>query len=152
MDELLVDTMRFFLDPVIDKLNQETDLRSRGYGKNPIYQVGVYLVAFARDLINIPLHSRQGIGQARYRARVAYIEQEVVPILRFFREKYPVRPEQKGLIDEAIELLQRGCQLGVDGRWRLLDQWYATMKEFHAFDDFSRQAAAKIEQLIRLDE
>lgn len=151
MDALLVETMRFFLDPVVAKLNDEIDLRSRGYGKNPFHQAAIYLVAFARDLANIPLHSREGIGQARYRARAAYIEREVIPILRFFQENYPIRPEQNKLIEEAVDLLQSACQLGKDGPLRLLDQWYATMKEFHIFVDFSKQAAGKIEQLLAAD-
>lgn len=92
-DKLLNDTMKFFLENIATELSQEIDWRSRGYGKNIFTRVGIYTVAFLRDLLRIPLHYYRGIGQAQFRFRVAYISNTAIPTLNFFLTRYPLEEE-----------------------------------------------------------
>jgi hypothetical protein len=103
-----------------------------------------------RDIVRIPLHHREGIGQARFRARIEYISENAIPTLKFFQTKYPTDERQRTLIDEAIELLQKGIGLISDGSYPVLDEWYATMEEFYELTKYSQQAAIKIDEVIGL--
>jgi hypothetical protein len=148
MDQLLSETLRFFLQRLASELNTEIDWRARGYGKNIFQRSGIYVAALVRDIIRIPLHDQAGIGQARFRARVQYIADDAIPTLEFFQANYPISRRQQALIGEARESLQRGVGLISDGRIPALDEWYATMKEFHELTEYSQQAARKIEEVL----
>ncbi len=148
MDDLLDETRKFFLQRVASELNQEIDWRERGSGKNVAQRVGIYLAALVRDIVRIPLHHPKGIGQARFRNRIQYISENAIPTLKFFQSKYPCDKRQRAIIDEAIELLQKGVGLISDGPIPLLDEWYATMEEFFELSKYSKQAAKKIEEVI----
>ena len=146
MDELLERSLDFFLRGVAAELNKEIDWRAKGHGRNAIQKVGIYLAAMARDIVRIPLHYRGGIGQARFRSRVEYISEKAIPTLKFFRSNYPIDENRQVLIDEAIELLHKGVGLISDGAIPALDEWYATMEEFHELTEYSRQAAHRLEK------
>lgn len=148
MDELLDDTLKFFLKPIATELSQEIDLRARGYGKNLIRRIGIYTVAFLRDLTRIPLHYYKGIGQAQFRFRVAYISNTAIPTLNFFLTRYPLEEKQCRLIEEAIDFLQKGEGLIRNGSIPSLDEWYATMEEFYQLTTYSQEAAKKIEEVM----
>ena len=148
MDTLLDETLKFFLRIVISELQQEIDWRAKGQDKNVVQRAGIYLAAFARDLVRIPLHHRGGIGQARFRARIEFVSANALPVLRFFRSKYPIDHRQSALIEEAIELLQKSLGLIRDGTLPELDEWYATMDEFSELTQYSQLAAKKLEEAI----
>ena len=136
---------------VASELNTEIDWRAKGYGKNIAQRSGIYVAALVRDIVRIPLHHRGGIGQARFRARVAYISESAIPTLHFFQTNFPTSARQRVLAEEAIELLQKGVDLISDGRIAVLDEWYATMEEFHELTEYSRLAAEKIDEITALD-
>jgi len=151
VDESLTKTMTFFLRGVALELRRDIDWRAKGYHRNLIQRVGIYLAALIRDIVRIPLHSKEGIGQAHFRVRIQYISDYAIPALEFFRVEYPIDHMQRDHIDEAIELLQRGVGLTSDGRIHALDEWYATMEEFGQLTEYSRQAAKKIEEVVGLE-
>jgi len=146
--ELLAETQRFFLGRVASELTREIDWRAKGYGKSVIPRAAIYVAAMVRDIVRIPLHHQDGIGQARFRPRIDYISESAIPILKFFQVNYPIDDRQCLLIDEALELLEKGVRLISDGRIPALDEWYATMEEFHDLTEYSRQAATRIEEMV----
>ena len=148
MDELIDKTRTFFLGRVAAELRREIDWRAKGHGKSIPRRVAIYLAAFVRDVVRIPLHHREGIGQARFRARVTYITETAIPTLRFFRTEYPADEETAALLDEATERLEKGATLLRDGAVPALDEWYATMEEFSELTRFSREAAERIGAVI----
>jgi hypothetical protein len=148
MDELLDKTRAFFLRRVVAELKRPIDWRAQGRGKGIVRRTGIYLAAFLRDIVRIPLHHPDGIGQARFRARVQYIADDAIPIIEFFQAEYACDMRVGALLDEAIEWLGKGKQLVEDGPFPRLDLWYATMDEFSQLTEYSRQAAEKIEDAI----
>lgn len=151
MDELSDKTLKFFLQQVALQLRKEIDWRARGYGRGVFVRIAIYLAAVARDLIRIPMHHPDGIGQSRFRARVEYMAETAIPTLAFFRANYPIDERERTLIDEAIEALERGVSLISDGTYPTLDEWYATMEEFHQLSEYSEQAAEKISAMAHLE-
>jgi hypothetical protein len=101
-----------------------------------------------RDLIRIPLHHREGIAQARFRARVDYISEFAIPTLRFFVAEYPLDDRTATLLKDAVKELQQGVELIADGRVPTLDEWYATMEEFHRLTEHSKRGAEKITRAV----
>jgi hypothetical protein len=151
MDELLDKTLDFFLRGIARELSKDIDWRARGHGRNVFVRASIYTAAMVRDLIRIPLHHPAGIAQSRFRARVAFISERAIPILAFFRANYPIQEHRKTLIDEAIEVLERGVSLISDGAYPKLDEWYATMEEFHSLSEYSQQAATIILAVVELE-
>ncbi len=147
-DKLFDDTLKFFLELIVMELSQEIDLRAKGYGKNIITRVVNHIVDFLGDMIRIPLQHYRGVGQAQFRFRVFYISNTVLPALNFFLTRYPLEEKQCHLIEEAIDLLQRGEGLIRNGGIPALDEWYATMEEFYTLTRYSKEAAGKIEEVI----
>ncbi len=148
MDELLDDTLKFFLKAIASELHKEIDWRAKGHGKSLIKRAVIYAAAFVRDLTRIPRHYHGGIGQAQFRFRVAYISDIALPTLSFFLTKYPLQQRQQIPIEAAVDLLQQGANLIRDGKIPALDEWYATMEEFGQLTECSRQAAKRIEEAI----
>lgn len=151
MDKLLDKTLTFFLRQMALQLSVEIDWRAKGYGRNVLVRAAIYTAALARDLIRIPLHHPDGIGQSRFRARVEYIDDRAIPTLKFFGANFPIDARQKSLINEAIEVLERGVSLISDGAYPTIDEWYATMEEFHQLSEYSLQAVEKISAVIQSD-
>ena len=150
MDELLIRTMSFFLERVASELNRDIDWRSTGHGRGVLQRVGIYAAAMVRDLIRIPLHHRGGIAQARFRARIGYISEFALPTLRFFVTDYPLDEQTTTLLEEAVKELQNGLDLITDGPMPKLDEWYATMEEFHRLTEHSKRGAEKITRAVGL--
>jgi hypothetical protein len=148
-DELLADTFAFVMKSIALELSNEIDSRAEGYGKTVLRRAWIYLAALLRDFIRIPLHYYKGIGQAQFRYRVFYISNTALPTLHFFLERYPLKAEQRRLLEEAIDLLERGAGLISDGRISALDAWYATMEEFAQLTHYSREAAEKIREATK---
>ncbi len=148
MNELLDDTLKFFLKAIALELHKEIDWRAKGYGKSVIKRVAIYTAAFVRDLTRIPRHYHRGIGQAQFRFRIAYISDTALPTLNFFLTKYPLPPGQRVFMETAVDLLQKGANLTRDGTIRALDEWYATMEEFCQLTEYSQEAAKRIEEAI----
>lgn len=136
------ETLCFFLGQLVRELETEIDWRGRGQGRNPLLRGLIYVSAFARDLLRIPLHHPSGIGQARFRARVRYIEQTALPTLRFFEERFELEDATRSLLRRASHRLTEGLTLMEDGASLALDRWYATMTEFAALQRCSKEAAA----------
>jgi len=150
MDELLKRTMRFFLEGVASELNRDIDWRATGHDRGVLKKVGIYAAAMVRDLIRIPLHHRGGIAQARFRVRVGYISEFAIPTLRFFVTEYPLDERTTTLLEEAVKELQQGVDLIADGPMPTLDEWYATMEEFHRLTEHSKRGAEKITRAVEL--
>ena len=148
MDELLDKTLKFFLRQVVLQLSEEIDWRAKGHGRNVFVRTAIYIAALVRDLIRIPTHHPAGIGMARFRARVEYIAESAIPTLAFFGANYPIDERQRTLISEAIEELERGVSLISDGPIPTLDEWYATMEEFHQLSEFSQKAVEKLSAVV----
>jgi len=149
MDPLLEDTMAFFLRSMVRILVDEVDLRARCGDRNPVFRGVIWASALARDLFRIPTHNPAGIGQARFRARVAWISETAIPTLRFFSSRYPLDVRRRAVMAESVECLERAVGLLHDGRIAVLDEWYASMREFRELAEHCRQAAAKIEEVLR---
>lgn len=77
--KLLNQTTAFFLRGMIGNLQEEVDIRGRGYQRFFLFQWALYLFALLRDIARIPLHNPRGIGQARFRGRILYIQQYANP-------------------------------------------------------------------------
>lgn len=150
MDELLNRTMSFFLEEVASELNRDIDWRATGHGRGVFQRVGIYAAAMVRDLIRILFHHRGGIAQARFRARIAYISEFAIPTLRFFLTNYPLEKQMTTLLEEAIKELRNGVDLITDGPMPKLDEWYATMEEFHRLTEHSKRGAEKITRAVGL--
>ena len=150
MDELLIRTMSFILERVASELNRDIDWRATGHGRGVLQRIGIYAAAMVRDLIRIPLHHRGGIAQARFRARIGYISESAIPTLRFFMTDYPLDEHTTTLLEEAVKELQDGVKLITDGPMPKLDEWYATMEEFHRLTEHSKRGAEKISRAVGL--
>jgi hypothetical protein len=146
--KILNDSLEFFLGLIARELSCEIDWRAKGYGRNVFMRILIYAVALVRDVIRIPLHHRRGIAQAQFRFRVSYIEETAIPTLELFVSKYPLHDRQTKLLRESIELLRQGSDLMKDGRVLVVDQWYATMEEFHWLTQYSEEAGRKLQETI----
>lgn len=146
--QTLNDTLEFFLGLIARELTTEIDWRAKGYGRNVIMRILIYVAALVRDVIRIPLHRHRGIAQAQFRLRVSYIDETAIPTLEFFVSKYPLHERQTELLRESIDLLRRGSDLTRDGRVLAIDEWYATMEEFHQLTKYSQEAARKLQETI----
>ena len=144
MTDLLDETKQFFLRALVRELSKEIDWRARAFRRNVLVRFTIYLAALVRDLVRIPLHHPQGIGQARFRLRVVYIRETALPTLHFFLQKYPLEADEQAELSRAIELLEAGAALTRDGAVRAIDEWYATIEEFGQLTRCSRAAAEAI--------
>ncbi|MFQ5887722.1 MAG: hypothetical protein ACE5HY_03400, partial [Candidatus Hydrothermarchaeales archaeon] len=82
--------------------------------------------------------------QAQFRFRIFYISETAIPTPNFFLTRYPLEEEQRRLIKEAIDLLQKGAGLISNGSIPTIDEWYATMEEFYQLTKYSQEATKKI--------
>jgi len=144
-------TLRFFLGQVVSNLDRELDWRGGGSGRNVVSRALIYSAAMARDLARIPLHHPEGIAQARFRARLVYIREMALPTLRFFSDEYDLDPVRSDALDDAIGALETAEGLVNDGPVPVLDQWYATMDEFHRLTELSLRATLAIRRVIGFD-
>jgi hypothetical protein len=145
---ILRDTVVFFLSLLIRELREEIDLRAKGAGRNLPSRIIIYIWALLRDLARIPLHDPRGIGQARFRRRVVFIQHVAIPSLEFFRRQYPFAPEEVSLLDAALGDLRQGETLLRGGVIPSIDEWYATMDEFRALTDECHQASEVLDRLV----
>ena len=149
MDALSRKTLEFFLGQMVAELERDLDWRAQGSGRSVIGRVLIYSAAMARDLARIPLHHPAGIAQARFRARIAYIEEIALPTLQFFRTEYDhLGASEAEALDRAIAALESAVGLTTDGPLPALDTWYATMDEFRGLTDLSRQAAVAMHDIL----
>ena len=146
--QTLNDTLEFFLGLIARELTSEIDWRAKGHGRNVIIRILIYAVALVRDVIRIPLHHHRGIAQAQFQFRVSYIDETAIPTLEFFVSKYPLPDRQTELLRESVDLLRRGSDLIRDGRVPVVDEWYATMEEFHQLTQYSQEVAKKLQETM----
>lgn len=148
MADLESRTRRFFLGSVADTLREEIDWRARGGGQSAVTKLAVYLAAFARDLLRIPLHHKHGIGQARFRARVAYITGTALPTIQFFLDNHELDSDLRSDLVTASERLRGAEPLLADGSSQALDEWYATMEEFGALQAICADTVSLLDRAI----
>jgi len=148
MDALSRKTLEFFLGQIVAELDRDLDWRTEGSGRSLVGRVLIYSAAMARDLARIPLHHPAGIAQARFRVRIAYIEEIALPTLRFFRAEYDLATSEAEALEKAIAVLESAVGLTTDGPFPALDTWYATMDEFRGLTDLSRQAAIAMHDIL----
>lgn len=141
LDALLDETLRFMIGSVERELRVPVDWRAAGRGRGPLRRAAIYAAAMARDLVRIPLHHPDGIAQARFRARIRYIERTALPTVRFLLDRYPLGGSRRASLEAAERDLTSCADLIRDGRIRRLDEWYATMEEFGALGEGCMQAA-----------
>ncbi|MEJ2581608.1 MAG: hypothetical protein P8127_08220 [Acidobacteriota bacterium] len=146
---LLDSTMRFVLSGIERELRLGIDWRASGRGWNVFRRAAIYAGAMARDLVRIPLHHPDGIAQARFRARIQYIERTVVPTVGFFLEHYPLSQHQRDSLSTALTELGGCIELQPDGRMRALDEWYATMEEFAVLTERCEKTADALAAAVR---
>jgi hypothetical protein len=148
MDQLQARTLKFFLSGIASELQKEIDWRAKGHGKNIFVRTGIYIAALVRDLIRIPLHHKDGIAMSRFRVKVEYLSKYAIPTLRFFQSEFALNERQNSLISDSISNLEQGTALISDGPYPTLDEWYATMEEFHQLTKFCHKAAIILHELI----
>jgi hypothetical protein len=148
---LVDETFRFMLGSVERELCVPLDWRASGGRHGPIGRAAIYAAAMARDLIRIPLHHADGIAQARFRARVRFIERTALPTVRFVLERFPVSDSQRAALGEAERELTSCTDLVSDGRFRRIDEWYATMDEFAALAEGCQRAAVALGRAVAVD-
>jgi|LGVF01.1.fsa_nt_gb hypothetical protein len=138
---LLEQTMRFVLSGIERELRLEIDWRAAGRGRNVFRRAAIYAAAMLRDLVRIPLHHPDGVAQARFRARIQYIERTAMPTVKFFLDHYPLSQRQREALASASTELEESVGLISDGKIRALDEWYATMEEFGVLTERCGRAA-----------
>ncbi len=141
---LLDHTLRFVLSGIERELRLEIDWRAEGRGRNVFRRAAIYAAAMARDLVRIPLHHPDGVAQARFRARIQYIERSALPTVEFFLDHYPLSRRQQDALASASTELEESVGLISDGKIRALDEWYATMEEFGVLTERCGRAADAI--------
>jgi len=154
---LLDHTLRFVLSAIERELRLGIDWRAAGRGRNAVQRAAIYAAAMARDLVRIPIHHPEGIAQARFRARVRYIEGTALPTVTFFLDRYPLSQHRRDALSSAVTELAGCVDLISDGRIRALDEWYATMDEFGVLTERCLRAAherwnweTEVDRLLRL--
>lgn len=148
MRALLDQTLCFVLSGIEGELGLGIDWRAAGHGRNVLERATIYLAAMARDLVRIPLHHPEGIAQARFRARIRYIESTALPTVRYFLDHYPLSPHQRDALSSAVAELSGCIELVSDGRIRALDEWYATIDEFALLTERCARAADALAEAI----
>jgi len=146
---LLEQTMRFVLSGIERELRLEIDWRAAGRGRNVFRRAAIYAAAMLRDLVRIPLHHPDGVAQARFRARIQYLERTAVPTVTFFLDHYPLSRGQRDALVSASTELEESVGLISDGKIRVLDEWYATMEEFGGLTERCGRAADALAEAIR---
>jgi len=146
---LLDHTLRFVLSGIERELRLEIDWRAAGRGRNVFRRAAIYAAAMLRDLVRIPLHHPDGVAQARFRARIQYIERTAMPTVKFFLDHYPLSQRQQDALASALSEFEASVGLISDGKIRALDEWYATMEEFGELTERCGRAADAIAEAIR---
>jgi hypothetical protein len=141
---LLEQTMCFVLSGIERELRTEIDWRAAGRGRNVFQRAAIYAAAMLRDLVRIPLHHPDGVAQARFRARIQYLERTAMPTVKFFLDHYPLSRHQQDALVSASTELEKSVDLISDGKIRALDEWYATMEEFGVLTERCGRAAEAI--------
>jgi hypothetical protein len=141
---LLEQTMCFVLSGIERELRTEIDWRAAGRGRNVFQRAAIYAAAMLRDLVRIPLHHPDGVAQARFRARIQYLERTAMPTVKFFLDHYPLSRHQQDALVSASTELEKSVDLISDGKIRALDEWYATMEEFGVLTGRCGRAAEAI--------
>jgi hypothetical protein len=145
---LLAETVRFVLSAIERELRLEIDWRAAGEGRGIFRRAVIYAAAMARDLARIPLHHPDGIAQARFRARIRYIESTALPTVQFLLDRHPLSQNQRDTLSSAESELAGCLDLMSDGRISALDAWYATMDEFTELTRRSDRAADALASVI----